>query len=531
MLGAQRAYRLPRMPKTHLAALPALVVASLALAAAGCGGGDTPGPAGLAPPRSPLFVEAAIQPQGKLKANAEAVARQVADVDDLGELIVSELESTAREEGEPFDFDREVEPWLGERAAVFFESFDGEDFTDYGLVLASTDMAATQAFVDRQVEENDDPVEEGSYEGVDYWVDSGDDTVLGLIGDFLVVGENRQAFEHAVDASEGDSLAGESDYEDAISAAVEGSLADVYVDVGALIEQGEDEVDPQALQVLKSAGIDPSDATAVASLVPGSDQVEIEVSSDLGDQQAPSGDASELLGSLPGDAFAAFAVSGFGEQLSEALDELDKSGIPDQVPPNELKKGVSELGFDLDEIAASLEDAGLFASGSGRGDVGGALVLSTDGSSEVATAVKTVGALVRQSGTPGMTALSGRASGFSVRDPEELGPQPLVVATRGDRVAIGYGVRQTLRGLAAGGGSTLSGAPDYEAAVAALGDTPISGFVDGPGALRIADAFVPSSETGFEKAKRYLKAIRFVAIGSRGEGSRVTAKLIVGLEE
>ena len=62
--------------------------------------------------------------------------------------------------------------------------------------------------------------------------------------------------------------------------------------------------------------------------MPGSDQIEIDLSSDLGGEKAPSGDASELLGSLPADSFAAFAVSGFGEQLEEAIDSLDEAGHP-----------------------------------------------------------------------------------------------------------------------------------------------------------------------------------------------------------
>lgn len=522
------------MIKTRLVSI-VLALASFPLVVAGCGGGgggsSSAGPASVAPPNSPVFIEASIRPAGKLKSDVEAVARTVAGVDDLGGLIVSELESSARDEGEPFDFAKEVEPWLGARAGVFFERFDGDDFTGYGIVLPSTDTDATQAFVDKQVEDNNDPVEEASYEGVKHWIDSGDDTVIGLIGDFLVVGEDEQAFKDAVDASGGDSLAGESAYESAISAATDGSLADVYVDVGSLIEQSGDSVDPQALQVLKNAGIDPNEATAVASLVPGSDLVEIDLSSELGGERAPSGDASKLLGSLPGDSFAALAVSGFGGQLEAAIESLDASGIPGQVPPHKLKSGIREAGIDIDKVVASLEDAGLFAGGTGKGNLGGALVLTTGDSREVATAIKTIGALVRQSGTPGVTAVTGKASGFSVRDPEELGPQALVVATRDDRVAIGYGLRQTLRGLAAGGGATLSDTPGYEAALAALGDTPIGGFVDGPAALRLADSLVPNSETGFEEAKRYLKSIRFIALGSGSEGDRATAKLIVGLEK
>jgi hypothetical protein len=522
------------MIKTRLAPI-VLVLSTLALAPAGCGDGgggssSASDPASLAPAGSVVFVEGTLQPAGQLKSNVEKIAQTVGGVDDLGETIVSELESQARDEGEPFDFEKEVEPWLGEKAGVFFKRLEDGDLSEPGFVIESTDTAATQRFIDKQVEENDDPVKKASYEGVDYWIDGGDESVIGLVGDFFVGGQDERAFKDAVDASGGESLADEGDFQSAISAASGGSLADVFVDVGKLIEQSGDSIDPNALQVLKSSGIEPSEATAVASLVPGSDQVEVDISSDLGGQEPPSGDASELLGSLPGDSFAAFAVSGFGKQLEEAIDNLDKTGIPGQVEPNQLKKGIDELGFDLDKIAASLEDAGAFASGSGKGNLGGALVLTTGDSSEVATAVKTIGALVRQSGTPGVSAVSGKASGFSIRS-EELGPQPLVVATQDDRVAIGYGLRPTLRGLSAGGGSVLADTPDYEAAVSALGDTPISGFVDGSAALQLASSLVPSSETGFKEAKRYLKSIRFVAIGSGSEGDRVTAKLIVGLEK
>jgi uncharacterized protein DUF3352 len=520
------------MLKTRLV-LVALVVSSCALAVAGCGGGgggsSSSDLASLAPAGSVVYVEGTLRPSGQLKSNVDRIAQTVGGVDDLGKLIVSKLEELAREDGEPFDFERDVEPWLGENMSIFFKRLEDGDLSEPGVVIEATDTDAAQRFIDEHAAASEDPFEDASYEGVDYEFGGSDKQAVGIVGDYFVVGEDKRAFEDAVDASDGDSLADESAYDDAISAAADGSLADVYVDVGSLIEQAGDDVDPQVLQLLKGSGIDPSDATAVASLVPGSDQVEIDISSDLGDQEAPSGDASELLGSLPADSFAAFAVSGFGEQLEEAIDELDASGIPGQIPPHKLKSGAGELGFDLDKIAASLEDAGLFASGSGEGNVGGALVLTSGDSSEVAMAVKTIGALVRQSGTPGVTAVTGKASGFSVRDPEELGPQPLVVATEGDRVAIGYGLRPTLRGLAAGGGSSLADTPDYEAAVSSLGETPIGGFVDGQGALRLADSFVPASETGFEEAKPYLKHIRFIALGSGTEGDRATAKLIVGL--
>ena len=67
-------------------------------------------------------------------------------------------------------------------------------------------------------------------------------------------------------------------------------------------------------------------------------------------------------------------------------------------------------------------------------------------------------------------------------------------------------------------------------AVSSLGGTPISGFADGPAALSLADSLIPSSDSGFEEAKKYLKSIRFLALGSASQEDLATAKLIVGLK-
>jgi hypothetical protein len=509
----------------------AATVALLALA--GCGGGDSSGAdvAGLAPPGVPVFAEGILRPTGELKANADTIAKQVGGVDNLGDLIVEELESSAREDGEPFDFAKEVEPWLGERGGLFFERLDeNDDLTGLGMMVESTDTAATQDFVDNQVEGSKDPYKPGSYEGVDYEVGGDEDNAIGVIGDFLAVGEDEKVFKEIVDASSGDALAGEDAFGKAISAASDGSLADIYVDVGNLIDQSGGQIDPTAREFLETAGIDPGEATAVASVIPGEDRVTVELSSDLGGREAPSGDASELLGSLPGDAFAGFAVSGFGKQLHEAIDTLDEQGIPDTVPPNQLKKGLKQLGIDLEGLADSLQDAGAFAVGNTESRLGGALVLSTEGSQGVET-VNHIVKLLRGFNVSGVTILGGKNAGFSVHS-DELGEKPLVVAAKEGRIAIGYGLPATLEGLRAGegNGSTLADQADYKAAVDSLGGTPITAFADGAGALRLADALIPSSDEGFEKAKKYLKSIRFLALGSASQDELATAKLIVGLK-
>ena len=66
-------------------------------------------------------------------------------------------------------------------------------------------------------------------------------------------------------------------------------------------------------------------------------------------------------------------------------------------------------------------------------------MLTTENAKEATNTVANIGLLLRATGTPGVTAISGKASGFSVRS-AELGAKPLVVAAEGERIAISYGL-------------------------------------------------------------------------------------------
>ncbi|HEY5053011.1 MAG TPA: hypothetical protein VII45_06340, partial [Solirubrobacterales bacterium] len=297
------------------------------------------------------------------------------------------------------------------------------------------------------------------------------------------------------------------------------------VDIGSLVQQA-GPIDPQAQLFLQSAGIDPSEATATATAIPGSDRVEIDISTDVTGENPPSGDAADLLGSLPAESVAAFASPEFGKGLGNAIDSIDANGIPGQVPPHQFKDTLKKAGIDLDQIAASLGDLGVFVEGSETSNLSGAVVLTTTNATQAANTVSNIGLLLRASHTPGVTAIGGKATGFSIRS-AELGRQPIVVAAEGERIAIGYGLSATARGLA-GNGPTLSGDAAYKEAISALGGTPITGFVDGPAALRLVESLVPSDETGFQEAKPYLAKVSFVAEGGGAADGRTTAKLIVG---
>jgi hypothetical protein len=520
----------PRSVKLRLV-LPVLLAALAAMVVAGCGGSSDSSsgadPATVAPPSAPIFIDFTVSPEGATKTNIEELAKKLAGVDDLGDLIVTELENSAEGEGEEFDFEKEVEPWLGEEGGLFLQEYEGEDFHGYGAAIQSEDEGEARDFVDKQAEQPGEKVKDGSYEGVDFKVQE-DETTIGVFDGFVVFAENEAIFKAMVDASEGESLAGEKAFTDAIGNVPDESAADVYVDIGGLIEEAGNEIDANTQTFLDSVGIEPKEATAVASLVPNSDNVELDISSNISGDNPPSGDASKLLGSLPGTSVGALASAEFGKRFSEGIDKIDEEGVPGQVPPHQLKKAMKQAGVDLEAIANSIGDVGVYVTGNSEKTLAGALVMEAESDTQAANTVSNVGLFLRKAGVPGVTKLSEGASGFSIRSPE-LGRQPVVVAAKGSRIVIGYGLASALSAFQESG-KTLADNPAFKEAESALGSTPIAAFVDGPSALNLAQALVPPGEEGFEEAEQYLKKIGYLAIGSEASDGLATAKLIVGVK-
>jgi hypothetical protein len=519
------------MTKTRVA-LPVLAAAAALAFLAGCGGGggeSSNDPSTLAPPDASVFIEAIVQPTGSLKTDVEQIASKAAGIEDVGGKIVSEIEKSERDSGEQIDIEKEVEPWLGERVGIAFTGFDGNNFAHYTAAVQTTDAAAAQSFIDHQVKTDGKPDRKGSYEGADFVVQTEDGTTFGMVGEFFVIAKDEKTFKDTVDVSKGgESLAEADRYTTIASEAPEGSLADAYIDIGGLVKESGNNVDPTAKKLLDGLGIEIEEAAALASLVPGSDRVEIDLAADFGEQEAVP-PASDLLGTMPAGSVIALAGGEFGKSIGKAIDELDAQGIPGQIPPHEFKSALKRVGIDVDRITGSLGDIAAYAEGTGKSDIAGAVVLTTDNPTEAANTVADVGLLLRANNTPGVTAVTGKASGFSIRS-QGLGKKPLVVAAEGKRIAVGYGLPATIRGLTSESGQTLSGNAIYKEAVGALGGSEISGFVNGPAALRLVEGLIsPDERAGFMEAKPYLSKIGYVAIGSSTEGGVVKAKLLAGL--
>ena len=243
----------------------------------------------------------------------------------------------------------------------------------------------------------------------------------------------------------------------------------------------------------------PEEATAVASLIPGSDQIEIDVCSDLGEREAaepatpPSCSARcPRLASPPSPSPTSASSS------TKRSTEFDEEGIPARSPPNQLKstlkrsrdrprqdrrlarrRGGLRRRDDREQPRRRARDRGQGRRRSRR------------------TRSPTSACCCAATRAPGVTAVSGEASGFSVR---ERGPRPQAAGRRRqgrpdrDRLRPARAARRPRQRARA---RTLADNAGYKEAVsarsAARRSAPSS---TAPAALRLAEALVAAPRNG-----------------------------------
>ena len=517
--------------------LPVLVLAALAVVAllAGCGGGSGGGggePAGLMPKEAPVYLEANLKPDGKTGEALNEVAQTVLGIDNVGEFVAEELEQAALGEGEKFNFEEEVEPWLGEKAGLYLAGYDGDNFHGVGMAIETTNAGEAEEFIEERVEKNDEGAEAVEFEGNKYYEEPDDESVIGVIGDYIAFGETTGDFEEMVEAFEGEGLNQSSKFKAAMESAsgTDEGIGAVYVDIGGLIEETKSVLPPETQAFFELVQIDPKEATAVATVIPHSEQLEIDVSSDLGKSLTGTGDASAALEALPATADLGVAASEFGQSFSEGLEAFSDKGVPGQVEPGELGQAFEAMGINVKTLGQSFGDLAGFVEGSSEGNLGGALVVETKDSNEARNMVANIGLLLRATATPGVTAIHGEIAGFSVHV-SELGPKPLIVGSAGEKIVIAYGPRSAARALRSQT-KTLGTTAGYEAGKSALGSTPMSAYVDGGPMLQLVEALLSPAELAkIAEAKPYLRKIDYLAIGSEAEGKTTNAKVIVGLQK
>jgi uncharacterized protein DUF3352 len=510
------------------------VALTAAFILAGCGGSEGGGgesPAAMAPQSAPVYLELDVARSPKEGEELDALAREVLGGESAREFLATQLEQLALGSGEKLDFKTEVEPWLGERAGLYLAHDRGAAFNGFGLALETTNAVEAEEFIKGRQGAGSGKGAKAEFQGHVYYVDPKDESILGVLGDYVVFGETKANFEEMVKVSEGDeSLAESSKFTSAMEAVQDQGVAHAYIDFGALIDQAEGTGSLASELALDLFGDEAHEATAVVTAIPHSQQIELDISTNATGAAAPGSGASTLLESLPATATAAFSSAEFGARLTELVDRLDKNGVPGQFKPGQIKLALGAVGINIDAIAESIGDVGGFVEGSGQSDLGGALLVETDSADETKKTIANLGRLVRLTGVPGVTAISGELSGFSIRS-TRLGSQPLIVGAAGEKIVIAYGAKAAARALAKQT-KTLGATADFEAAKKALGSTPISAFVAGESALAAVAELVPSQEQlGSGAAKSLLQKVSYVGAGSEQQDGETVTRVIIGVQK
>jgi hypothetical protein len=523
---------LPKSPKALFLSIVAVLAAAFVVA--GCGGGSGGGggePAGLMPKTAPVYVEVDLAPEGKSAEAINELAGTVMGIENVGEFITEKLEEAAISDGEKLNFEKEIEPWLGEKAGIYLSSYDGQDFHGVGFAIETTDSGEAEEFVNKEAEDSKSGEKDtaAEFEGHKYWVEPEDETAVGMIGDYVAFGQGKKSFEEMVEAFEGEGLNESPKFKEAMENTPDEGVGTVYVDIGGTIEQAGSSIPPETQTFFELIQIEPKKATAVATVIPRSEQLEIDVSSNLGKSTPDTGSATAALEALPSTAVLGFAASEFGQSFAEGLERFSENGVPGQLAPGELGAAFEAMGINVKSLGKSFGDLSGFLEGTSQSDLGGAIMVETKSATEAANLVGNIGLIMRASKTPGVTVLKGgEIKGFSIRVPS-LGTKPLIVGAAGEKIVIAFGPQAAAQALHSQA-QTLGSTPGFEAAKAALGSTPMTAFVDGGPMLALVEGLMsPEDQAKLGEAKPYLEKIDYLGVGSESEGGTQTGKLIIGL--
>ena len=128
-----------------------------------------------------------MRPEGDQRDDLLDAARKVLRTDDpeakLHELIDKGLKES---DGPATSYDKDIAPWLGQKAGVWVAGVDRAK-PGYVVLVAAKDTEKAQEAIDKGVKVERRRVKERSYKGVDYQVDA-DGVAAGIVGDFFTVG-------------------------------------------------------------------------------------------------------------------------------------------------------------------------------------------------------------------------------------------------------------------------------------------------------------------------------------------------------
>jgi hypothetical protein len=517
--------------------LRAAALAALSLLAAllvACGSGAASGdadPASAVPKNAMFYAEVAVRPDGDLKQDALDATGMVLHTDDpegkLRELLDKAL---AEQQDADLDYDRDIKPWLGERAALWLSTrTDDEGDPSGAAVVDVTDTDAAMQSIRKGAESDGEKLTKRSYNGVDYQVDS-DNVGAGVVEDFLLIGPEPE-LKASIDAVKGDSLAEADRYKDSVDQLDDERLAHFYVDLKPILQlaarQDPNDQDFQQLQQLIPLDKFPP---IVGAFQANGDRLALDFAihgnlDELGPLSAGyTGGATKLLEELPGDSWAVFGSAKYGQTMKAMFDQY--AGLfGGAAAKSQIKR---QYGIDIDEDVLSwIGDVAVFVRGDSIDSLDGAAVIQVTDSDKASRGFgKLVGLLQSAGGVRAKPVkIDGAEAAFSVTDPSV--PKPIILARSSERVVIAYGEDAAKESFSPS--SKFGDSDVYNTARDKLGDVDPALVVSMPSIIKLVDAS-GSADAEFEQARPYLEAYDVVAYGFKGDDDSGLVRVVAGLK-
>jgi hypothetical protein len=519
--------------------LPLLATAGAAALAVGCGGSSSGAadadPAAVVPANAPLYVEAALKPDGETSDEIKALGKKLAGIDDPGAELIRQFEREVNEDGGPkFSWKEDVEPWVGDRVGFFLSSFDAQDGEGEGaLVAATSDADKAKKTLEKALAEKEegDPapkVEERKQGDVTYKVDTVGDNAVAIVDDYAVVG-TEGGVKAAIDAAAGEGLEEADAFAKARDQVEDEAVGFAFIRFEQLLAAA----GPQGAALKPFLG--QFGESMVVALDTEDDAIQVETAQlgVKGNGAAGAGDPGAVLPTLPGDAWAAIGVKDVGAQFEQGLQQVGQLGAFGGFDLDEVL-GQIEQAFGLDvrrDLISWMGDAGVFAQGTDLSNIGGALVVQSKDPAKTKAVIPKLEKFVRSAttGQARVRALDapGVDAGFTVRADEV--PLPIHVAAAGDKFVVALTDNALQAALKPSG--TLADSPAYKDAASKLDDgikpaafvnvAPVASLIEGVGA---------GSDPDVAKVLDVLKKLSTIAAGSQKEGDIVRGRAVVGVK-
>jgi hypothetical protein len=494
-----------------------LVLSASVVAIAGCGSEDeaASGASELVPASAAFYGEATLKPEGEQKEAIDAILAKFPGGGGAGDKLKELIDKALRESDAPVSFSKDIEPWLGDEAALFASGGNSGNFRASAALVATEDEDAALEAVEKTGEGR---ISRQTYKDVEYMTDESEEAAAVFDG-FVVLG-TEAGVKAVIDTKEGgETLSDAEGFQNALEDAAEDRLGLFFVNSPAL----------QAS--LQRAGAPMPDSLErlfrepfVATIDADRDGVTFEgsVPEDLG-RASFFGQASDLLAELPGDSWLATAQTDFGQTLDFLVGAFAGAVGGRDTIEQQFK---AATGLDLQEdVIDWMGDFGVFVRGKSVSELDGALVIETKDEDASGRFLAAVERLARTQGG-GQVEVAPRGGGGFTVSIQGLA-QPIHAFQESGRVVFAYGERAASDAIDPG--ETLGDAPEFTAARDSLGDFEVSMFVLMQPIFDLVDSTESGSDADWQEAKPYLEPLDALVGGTSGEGEdlKSAVKLIV----